>query len=41
MTFLITGASGPIGRSLVTQLLDAGAKVRITTREPDNADFPV
>ena len=41
MTFLITGASGPIGRSLVTQLLDAGAQVRITTREPDNADFPV
>jgi len=40
MTFLITGATGPVGRSLVTQLLDAGAKVRITTREPDRADFP-
>lgn len=40
MTYLITGATGPIGRSLVAQLLDAGADVRVTTRNPDEARFP-
>lgn len=40
MAFLITGATGPIGRSLVAQLLEAGAHVRVTTREPDAAGFP-
>jgi len=40
MTYLITGATGPIGRSLVAQLLAAGASVRITTRRPAEAGFP-
>lgn len=40
MTYLITGATGPIGRSLVTQLLDHGAGVRVTTRDADKAAFP-
>jgi uncharacterized protein YbjT (DUF2867 family) len=40
MTYLITGATGAIGRSLVTQLLDAGAAVRVTTRDPAKAGFP-
>ena len=40
MTYLITGATGPIGRSLVAQLLDAGADVRVTTRDPAKAAFP-
>ena len=40
MTFLVTGATGPIGRSLVAQLIDAGAAVRATTRDPTKAQFP-
>lgn len=40
MKYLITGATGPIGRKLVGQLLDDGYDVRITTREPENAGFP-
>ena len=40
MTYLITGGTGPIGRSLVAQLLDAGAEVRVTTRHPAKAGFP-
>jgi uncharacterized protein YbjT (DUF2867 family) len=40
MKYLVTGATGPIGRSLVQQLLDGGHQVRITTREPEKADFP-
>ncbi len=40
MTFLVTGATGPIGRSLVAQLLYAGAAVRVTTRDPAKAQFP-
>ena len=39
MTYLVTGATGPIGRSLVAQLLAAGATVRVTTREPEQAAF--
>lgn len=39
MTYLVTGATGPIGRSLVAQLLAAGARVRVTTREPEKAAF--
>jgi uncharacterized protein YbjT (DUF2867 family) len=39
MTYLVTGATGPIGRSLVAQLLAAGAAVRVTTRTPEHADF--
>ena len=40
MTNLITGATGPIGRSLVRQLLQDGHPVRVTTRDPDKAGFP-
>ena len=40
MTYLITGGTGAIGRSLVAQLLDAGAEVRVTTRDPAKAGFP-
>ncbi len=34
MTYLITGATGPIGRSLINQLLDSGQAVRAISREP-------
>jgi uncharacterized protein YbjT (DUF2867 family) len=37
---LVTGATGNIGRPLVTQLVDAGATVRAVTRRPDVAGFP-
>jgi uncharacterized protein YbjT (DUF2867 family) len=40
MTYLVTGATGPSGRHLVQQLLDAGHVVRITTRTPAKAGFP-
>jgi uncharacterized protein YbjT (DUF2867 family) len=40
MTYLVTGATGPIGRSLVQQLLGRGHQVRVTTRDPDKAGFP-
>src|SRR5579871_5860160 len=39
MTYLVTGATGPIGRSLVAQLLAAGARVRVTTRDREKAAF--
>jgi len=37
---VVTGATGVIGRSLVDQLLAAGAKVRALTRDPDRAALP-
>ncbi len=40
MNYLITGATGPIGNSLVDQLLSDGHQVRVTTRDPDKASFP-
>jgi uncharacterized protein YbjT (DUF2867 family) len=39
MTLLITGATGPIGRSLVRQLVEAGADVRVTTRDRSKVPF--
>jgi uncharacterized protein YbjT (DUF2867 family) len=39
MTILITGARGPVGRSLVSQLIAAGESVRAVTRKADTA-FP-
>ena len=39
-TILVTGATGNVGRPLVTQLANAGVKVRAVTRHPDTAGFP-
>ncbi|MGV0040638.1 NAD(P)H-binding protein [Mycobacterium colombiense] len=40
MTIVITGATGNVGRPLVTELLAAGADVRAVTRQPAPAGFP-
>lgn len=37
---VVTGATGNVGRPLVTELAAAGAEVRAVTRRPDAADFP-
>ena len=37
---LVTGATGNVGRPLVTQLLNAGAEVLAVTRHPNSAGFP-
>ncbi|HKH53273.1 MAG TPA: NAD(P)H-binding protein [Mycobacterium sp.] len=37
---LVTGATGNVGRPLVTQLAEAGVEVRAVTRRPDAADLP-
>jgi uncharacterized protein YbjT (DUF2867 family) len=37
---LVTGATGNVGRPLVTHLADAGVAVRAVTRHPETADFP-
>jgi uncharacterized protein YbjT (DUF2867 family) len=37
---LVTGATGNVGRPLVTQLVEAGAQVRAVTRQPDTTRFP-
>ncbi|MFI5507170.1 NAD(P)H-binding protein [Mycobacterium sp. NPDC051804] len=37
---LVTGATGNVGRPLVTQLVSAGAEVRAVTRDPSTARFP-
>jgi uncharacterized protein YbjT (DUF2867 family) len=37
---LVTGATGNVGRPLVTQLAAAGVEVRAVTRQPDAARFP-
>ncbi|MGV0742182.1 NmrA family NAD(P)-binding protein [Mycolicibacterium sp. XJ870] len=39
-TILITGATGNVGRPLVTELVNAGARVRAVTRHPDTAGLP-
>ena len=39
-TILVTGATGNVGRPLITQLVNAGAEVRAVTRRPDTAGFP-
>jgi uncharacterized protein YbjT (DUF2867 family) len=38
--FLVTGATGNVGRHVVSQLLRTGARVRALTRNPDSADLP-
>ncbi|WP_237224004.1 SDR family oxidoreductase [Rothia nasisuis] len=40
MTILATGATGRIGRHLVTQLLDDGHQVRALTRNPTTTKLP-
>src|SRR6476469_7685810 len=37
---LVTGATGNVGRPLVTQLAAAGVEVRAVTRRPDTTHFP-
>ncbi|CAM4138776.1 NAD(P)H-binding protein [Kibdelosporangium persicum] len=41
MTILVTGATGNVGRAVVSQLLEAGVSVRATSRNPQTADLPV
>lgn len=40
MTILISGATGSVGRHIVSGLLAAGAPVRALTRDPDKAALP-
>ncbi|MFD0690276.1 SDR family oxidoreductase [Actinomadura fibrosa] len=40
MTVLVTGATGAVGRHLVTTLLDRGTAVRALTRKPGDANLP-
>lgn len=40
MTILVTGATGTIGRHLVSALLERGAAVRALTRKPEDAGLP-
>ncbi|MEV0669644.1 NAD(P)H-binding protein [Mycobacterium sp. NPDC050441] len=39
-TILVTGATGNVGRPLVSELVHAGARVRAVTRNPEAAGFP-
>ena len=41
MTILLTGATGRVGRHVVEQLSNRGAAVRVLTRDPARAGFPV
>lgn len=38
--YLVTGATGNVGRPLVRRLLAAGAEVRASSRRPSSADLP-
>ncbi|SFO59511.1 Uncharacterized conserved protein YbjT, contains NAD(P)-binding and DUF2867 domains [Bradyrhizobium sp. Ghvi] len=40
MTILVIGATGRVGRHVVEQLVQRGAKVRVLTRDPAKAKFP-
>ncbi len=40
MTIVVTGATGNVGRPLVSLLAAAGARVRAVTRTPETAEFP-
>jgi uncharacterized protein YbjT (DUF2867 family) len=40
MTIVVTGATGNVGRPLVSELVAAGARVRAVTRRPDTAALP-
>src|SRR3954453_22222140 len=40
MTILVTGATGAVGRHLISTLVERGACVRALTRKPDHATLP-
>lgn len=40
MTILVIGATGRVGRHVVDQLVQRGAKVRVLTRDPAKTSFP-
>ena len=40
MRILVTGATGSVGREVVSQLLGTGTHVRALTRTPDRAGLP-
>jgi uncharacterized protein YbjT (DUF2867 family) len=40
MTIFVIGATGRVGRHVVTQLVERGAPVRVLTRDPAKAAFP-
>ncbi|GAA3679181.1 NAD(P)H-binding protein [Nonomuraea antimicrobica] len=40
MTYLVTGATGSVGRHVVAHLLEAGHRVRALTRDPGRARLP-
>jgi len=40
VTIVVTGATGNVGRPLVSELATAGARVRAVTRTPEAAGFP-
>lgn len=40
MTIVVTGATGNVGRPLVTALVNAGVKVRAVSRQPQSAGLP-
>ncbi|MGK6315777.1 SDR family oxidoreductase [Neorhizobium sp. DT-125] len=40
MTILVTGATGRVGRHVVSQLLKRNASVRVLVRDPSKANFP-
>jgi uncharacterized protein YbjT (DUF2867 family) len=40
MTIVVTGATGNVGRPLVSELAAAGCRVRAVTRTPDTSAFP-
>jgi len=40
MSYLITGATGAIGRQIVNQLVTSGAQVQALSRQPEQANLP-
>src|SRR5512147_1916152 len=40
MSYLITGASGSVGKQVVNQLVEAGARVHALSRKPEQANLP-
>ncbi|KMM77397.1 NmrA family transcriptional regulator [Xanthomonas sp. NCPPB 1128] len=41
MTILVTGATGRVGRHVVAQLSQRGARVRVLSRDPSKAEFDI